>query len=388
MRQNSTIRRMSWLTGICLMVMGIVFSFILWAPVVLDIGTTKLETDTFQHSSNELLHFLQHVKLFRNSCRVVGVALFIVSIGILIAVPEKKWFKSAIASMVALNCLLMPSLLKRVSFDGPKVVTKAVTKTVIKHRPLYEICQRLQILEYTNPLDDNIFNTTSNLQTFNDFHLWVKKQYKRYYDEIHSQWDFQHEEEYKVAFITNLVSRLWGFGNVKAITKGGCALQNEIRGWDQPDYTKVTLQTYLRSKIACCLDHAFFVKFLLDRENIPNRMKMTPSHIFNEAKIQGKWWMLDATTNFLIPHTWEEIHYSKLPSGRDLFRVYIFPHSNLERIDSEKYRSLVGQFRVQKLMSMASQHEKDQKIEEAKLPQFFIKLTEEQLEPTATNADQ
>lgn len=358
----TTICRLLFTTLICL---GIFLFWCLWMPTLLDIGGEKFHSKVLDNQAVNTLNFIQNHRVVRGGCRCIGGGLLLVSLGLLFTTNKRKWLKSSFACAVGLNCMLMPSLLKQVTLSNSQKIT------TINHQNLYQICQRLQLVECHNPFDEPISQQTAKIETFDEFAQWTRSQYQEHYSNIQSVWPFHHEDEYKAAFITNLVSNLWGYGNINAVNKPGCVLGNEDQQWQRPDLKSINAATYLRSKIGCCNDHAYLVKFLLDSENIPNRLTVIPGHIFNEANIDGQWWTLDATANLMIPHAWETIHQTMKPTGRDWMQIYLFAHSNLRDIDSERYRSAIGHFRLHQLLSIAIQRDRGRSITHPDFPNYF-----------------
>ena len=180
------------------------------------------------------------------------------------------------------------------------------------------------------------------------------------------------ETEIKALFFMNLVSGFWDFGNKYNPDKVGCVGSNEDNKWQRIPAEKITIQTYLQSNIGCCNDYAYFLKYLLDKENIKSRLVIHPGHIFNEVWLNGSWRVLDANTGLYINKSWEELLTQGGKRG-DLV-IYQFPRHDASPGNS--YRQVIPGFQIfmlQKALVGGTKKEiKD--IEYPELPEWFSRF--------------
>lgn len=116
-----------------------------------------------------------------------------------------------------------------------------------------------------------------------------------------------------------LVAQVWGPGNRRETGREGCVRSNEDNGWRIPD--TVTLNTYLRARIACCDDFAHALHWLLREQGFESRMVTAGGHIFVEARLPGGWRMLDAFAAIYVDAPFEHVNRG----GRA--RVFLGPHA-------------------------------------------------------------
>lgn len=135
----------------------------------------------------------------------------------------------------------------------------------------------------------------------------------------------------RVLFLTNLVSQLWGVGNLRHPEKSGCVRGNEERSW-LPD-AQASLPAYLATTIGCCDDFAHLLKVLLDRDGLKNRLVVAGGHIFNEVMLEGRWHVLDANFDVAFEGSWTE-----LGLGSRRVRMYSIPHPGADVRNREIYR--------------------------------------------------
>jgi hypothetical protein len=128
-------------------------------------------------------------------------------------------------------------------------------------------------------------------------------------------------------------------------------LCNEKNNWTA---SRPTMRAYLDSRIGCCTDYALMVKFLLDEEKIENRLTAIPGHVFNEVRLEGRWCIVDATTNMFLEQSWQELYERK---SEEPIKVYVFPHANMSGNFAYRYRPLAGQFRLLTLLRVANRPE-------------------------------
>ena len=211
---------------------------------------------------------------------------------------------------------------------------------------------QIQIVNLPSIPYEEIFSkehvTNANIETEEDFYEFSRQRYLANRDYLMKKWRIEDEQRLQAIFYMNLVSHLWGYGNVKNPDKPGCVLHNEETEFEIVN--DPTIQTYLKSDIGCCTDYAHVLNILLDRCGIENRQVSVKGHIFNEVRLKGDesnrdgWVTLDANTNMLFEGSWASIQ-SRESKGANSVHLTIFPHQNLVEQDNPFYRPDVGRFR-------------------------------------------
>jgi hypothetical protein len=218
--------------------------------------------------------------------------------------------------------------------------------------------QNLHVIDCESPFFDTYALRKElrrqNCDTFADFHRGVMADYRQRETPLRETSAIAaeaSEAKLKTLFIMNFVSGLWSFGNKIELTKPGCVLCNEKNNWTA---SRPTMRAYLDSRIGCCTDYALMVKFLLDEEKIENRLTAIPGHVFNEVRLEGRWCIVDATTNMFLEQSWQELYERK---SEEPIKVYVFPHANMSGNFAYRYRPLAGQFRLLTLLRVANRPE-------------------------------
>jgi hypothetical protein len=137
------------------------------------------------------------------------------------------------------------------------------------------------------------------------------------------------QELSEASFYMNFVSSLFHYGNIKNTHRqnDGCVLRNERTGFKQVPDEKGTISFYLNSVIGCCTDYTKLLNLLLDSAKIENRIvEVHAWHVFNEVKVEGKRYTLDANTNLLFLAGWKNLMKRK---KRSPYRYIKFPHMNV-----------------------------------------------------------
>ncbi len=191
----------------------------------------------------------------------------------------------------------------------------------------------------------------ARIESYGDFHAFAESRYETTRDSIASAWDLNDEQLTISFFYVNLVSRMWGFGNPSSENsqRSGCVASNEMTGFQTIEYP--TIQTYVQSDIGCCTDHSHLMAFLLTRSGITNRRISAGFHTFNEALIDNRWVVLDATHNSAIKGSWETIQ-NRQRGTPGAVTVILFPHHNLIEVDNSDYRPLMGAIRLSWLINI------------------------------------
>jgi hypothetical protein len=219
-------------------------------------------------------------------------------------------------------------------------------------------CEHLRRLDIVEPFSPSLylFNAreipVDSIKSFPDLHAWVAGAYRLRREQMMVELKEDDENRLKTIFFMHFVADLWAFGNQRATDKPGGVLFNEANHWVSP--AKVTAQTYLRSRIGCCADIAYLLKYLLDAEGIRNRLTEIPGHVFNEVKLEGKWWIADGTTNILVEGSWDELVQGATGPAPSRIRAHLFPDPRVGHHDGAEYRPVTAQARIQMLMRMAA----------------------------------
>ncbi|HYD57330.1 MAG TPA: hypothetical protein VEB41_10530 [Burkholderiales bacterium] len=157
----------------------------------------------------------------------------------------------------------------------------------------------------------------ASLRSFDDLIPAAEGYQERWAPALHSQ-GFSPNEARAISLML-FASTLWAYGNTDEGI--GCIGQNKNNNW-RPE--PADFEAVRRTAIGCCNDFAYMLSFLLSRQGFENRYVLLPGHIFNEAKIDGRWSALDANTNLFTTAPW---HRGGAPDAR----VHVFPHPGSER---------------------------------------------------------
>lgn len=214
---------------------------------------------------------------------------------------------------------------------------------------------RLKFVEFYSPTLARLDSRQAAqlpMKSFKDLHRWGMEKYQRCKERMAQELGISEESRLKVIYVMNFVANLWAFGNKHHVDRTGCVACSEDNNWIIPK--EMSVQTYLRSRIACCNDMAYLVKYFLDQEQFENRLTVIPGHIFNEVKIQGKWHIVDATINAIVETSWEENYQAKGSDSEETIRVMVFPHPNLDNEEAWDYRPQLGTFRLAMFLRFAN----------------------------------
>jgi hypothetical protein len=207
------------------------------------------------------------------------------------------------------------------------------------------------------------------LRTFAEFHRAVMERYAGQRDWLRNHWGLAataDEQKLRTLFFTNFVAGMWNFGNAHEVDQPGCVSCNERnRGTASPP----TLLSYLDSEIACCTDYAYLMKSLLDHEGIENRLTEIPGHVFNEVRLGGHWCIADASCNLFIESGWGDLYAAE--HGRDSITALVFPHPNALSTGAERYRTVIGRFRLLMLVRIVNHPEMLRRASHPDLPSCF-----------------
>lgn len=142
-----------------------------------------------------------------------------------------------------------------------------------------------------------------------------------------------------------IVSGLWHYGNVQDPLAPGCVAVNERL---EKPLEKVTLDAYLASEIGCCVDYAAMLGLALKTAGIESRVVQLPTHVFNEAIINGEWWTLDANIGVAYQATWD-----KVIDGTTPINIFRFQSASIG-LGSRIYSDGAADFQTIMLMQAAA----------------------------------
>ncbi len=203
--------------------------------------------------------------------------------------------------------------------------------------PLFYAKQEQTIVIPTIPSLRDMYRDKSwkvNIHKFGDFHEQAELQRSKL------QLDLEEAglmpQQAQVSAYMLFVSSFWDYGNPTMPERVGCVASNEENGWKTIPVTELKAETYARSNIGCCIDFAYLLKRILDDSQIESRLVTIQGHIFNEAKIDGRWHMVDASTNLFIDQAWSELGDS------EKCRIYQFTHPG--SLAGEGHRPIIPAF--------------------------------------------
>ena len=191
---------------------------------------------------------------------------------------------------------------------------------------------------------------------FKEYAALIDKQFDQHENLLNEVWNLPGSDVTQAAFYLSHVSALWAFGEKEDINQpGGCVTSNTITGLlskppeERNSPQEINFKTYWRSPIGCCTDYTVFLYGLLENAGIENRIvhlvegRIGMGHSLNEAKLGGKWWVLDANTGIAFNKSWETL--LKTPKS-EMVDIYLFPHPGLNPANENLFRTFLGSFRM------------------------------------------
>jgi hypothetical protein len=178
---------------------------------------------------------------------------------------------------------------------------------------------KAEVLKRSLPADPGLFRDgfdKTGLRSFSDLPREAGRFHQRWRKDLLGQG--LTESEAWAASLMLFTSTLWAFGNRNHPEKPGCISSNEDNNWQ---FQQPTFEAVKAARIGCCTDYAHALAFILSRNGVENRYVAIPGHLFNEAKIDGKWYVLDANTNVIVNSAWNDI---VADPGR--VRIHVFAH--------------------------------------------------------------
>ena len=228
------------------------------------------------------------------------------------------------------------------------------TGEVFDTSKLWYAYEKLRLHQHDEPVDYRAmfspeFIRNEKIASYTGFYEAVSRRFEGNREQLSKVWGIKSEEKLKALYFLNQTSWLWAYGNEFALDRAGCVSNNELTNfaidekWSSPDF-------YLNSPIGCCTDYAHMLKFLLDSAGIENKMVEIPGHIFNEARVDGKPLILDATVGYAIPYTWQQIASKGFLKKID---IELFPNKSMQDPGSKDYRPISLRFRLHMLNQIA-----------------------------------
>ncbi|MBT4888998.1 MAG: hypothetical protein HON65_05550 [Rhodospirillales bacterium] len=207
---------------------------------------------------------------------------------------------------------------------------------------------RLPTVDYDLIFDKSVLDPDT-INSFDDFYRAVDKNFNKYQDVLKTRWAIKDRDYLRSLFYLNTVSGLFSFGNAIDVDGPGCAVSNEETGYLPRDQENLGVRFYLDSKIGCCTDYAYLLKYLLDRSEIESRILVIPvhGHVFNEVNINGKWHALDANIGAFYQQSWNDI-----VGGAEPFEVILFPTMSIDG-SKPSYRFQMSMF-IRKILLVAA----------------------------------
>jgi len=175
---------------------------------------------------------------------------------------------------------------------------------------------------------ENIFDGRE--ETFQAMFLKIKKQFKKYKKQLIVEWNLK-GKLLEAAFILNVVNNMYGLGE-EGKSASVFANKNNTRGNRNKKTGYLSLQCatakdYLKSDYGDCNDYAMMMYIFLNLAGIENRQVGTPDHIYNEVKINGKYYIFDALYLFFTQMDNEKfLHQS--PGKRVVYHTFYLDGAN------------------------------------------------------------
>jgi hypothetical protein len=198
-----------------------------------------------------------------------------------------------------------------------------------------------------------------NQSTFTDFARMLDQQFSEVESTLDANWRDNKGRAFppnllRALFYTNHVSALWASGMPEGINaKGGCVLSDAAEaGKDASGKFK----TFWDAKIGCCTDYTLFLAALLTQAGIENRILTVTElagigHTFNEARIGGTWWALDANIGVAYEGAWQQLMALEKTVASS---VYLLDHPGLDPANGDLFRYFLGSFR-QSILNRAAE---------------------------------
>lgn len=208
----------------------------------------------------------------------------------------------------------------------------------------------------------NLFlrETVSQGRDFDNFKVYaaaLDEQFDRHKDDLSNVWGIKQPDVLRAFFYLSHVSGLWGSGDPnhpQGLGPNGCVLS--AAGISSQ---KASFATYWNAPNGCCTDYMTLMSALFDHARIENRAiplvekPVGVGHWFNEAKLNGEWWVLDANIGVAYSRSWSAM--LQMPTIEKV-DAYLFPHPGLNPANEALYRPYLGSFRMMMINRTAARN--------------------------------
>jgi hypothetical protein len=236
----------------------------------------------------------------------VSLAVFATSLAIFLAEPTRR------QACVFLLC--MAAALAVFIGAAPAIVTSTAARIYLSQE-----AAQTRVVRHSLPHEPALFRDgfdKTRLSSLSDLARWGARFEQRWRADLLATG--LKEGEARAASMMLFTSTLWAHGNARQPRREGCIAVNEENNWQ---HQRPTLEVVKAARIGCCVDYAHALSLILSKNGIENRYLSIPGHIFNEARIDGKWYVLDANTNVIIDSAWNEAL-----DDPDEVTIHVFPH--------------------------------------------------------------
>ena len=175
---------------------------------------------------------------------------------------------------------------------------------------------------------ENIFDGRE--ETFQAMYMKIKKHFQNHKKQLETEWNLK-GKLLEAAFILNVVNNMYGLGE-EGKSASVFANKHNTRGNRNKKTGYLTLQCatakdYLKSDYGDCNDYAMMMYIFLNLAGIENRQVGPPDHIYNEVKINGKYYIFDALYLFFTQMDNEKfLHQS--PGKKVIYHTFYLDGSN------------------------------------------------------------
>jgi hypothetical protein len=236
----------------------------------------------------------------------VALLVFAMSLAVFLAEPSRRQAfafllctATALAVFIGAAPAIVPPTAVRIYLSQEKAPTRVVRHSLPRDPALFR----------------DGFDKTA-LGSLSDLGRWAARFHQRWRADLLAEG--LTEGEAKAASMMLFASTLWAYGNAREPRREGCITANEDNDWRQQ---KPTLEVVKAARIGCCQDYAHALSLILSKNGFENRYLSIPGHTFNEARVDGRWYVLDANTNVIMDSAWNEA-----PADPGKVTLHVFPH--------------------------------------------------------------
>lgn len=223
-----------------------------------------------------------------------------------------------------------------------------------KYDSFYQSAKEMTIHNYYNTNYNDIFSKENifhgQAESFKEMSDEINTQLKRYKGQLEDEWNFD-DKILKAVFIMNVVNNMFALGEEggmasvfsnKNITNGNLSNTSNY-----PALQCATVNDYFASDFGDCNDYAMMMYVLLNIAGIENRQVGPQDHIYNEVKVNNKYYIFDALYLFFTQMDNEKfLHQS--PGEKAVYNTFYLDGSNPL---SEGFRKKRGAMKIYYLLS-------------------------------------